>query len=107
GKWKQELELVAFAQEQIEGFIDSWFAGHVEYGQHLLSTLRTEPPLRLLAGIPLLLSFLCLATALCDTIPTRRAELYETVLHLLLEASWRSDVREGQLAARVEEKQAL
>lgn len=107
GMGGQEMELVAFTQEQIEGFIDSWFYEHVEYGQHLLSTLRTEPPLRLLAGIPLLLSFLCLATALCDTIPTRRAELYETVLRLLLEASWRSDMQKGQLATHAEEKQSL
>ncbi len=107
GKWKQELELVAFAQEQIENFIDRWFSGHMEYSQHLLSTLSAEPPLRLLAGIPLLLSFLCLATALCDTIPTRRAELYETVMRLLLEASWRNDTPEGSLTSHVEEKQAL
>lgn len=109
GRWKQEMELVAFSQEQIEGFISSWFAGQAEYGQHLLSTLRTEPPLRLLSGIPLLLSFLCLATALCDTIPTRRAELYGTILRLLLEASWRNDSRGGLTAdaAHVEEKQSL
>jgi len=110
GRWKQELELVAFAQEQIEGFIDNWFAERVEYGSHLLSTLRAEPPLRLLAGIPLLLSFLCLATALSETIPTRRAELYETVMQLLLGASWRSnrsDIQEGLFETRLEEKYTL
>ena len=106
-KWKQELELVAFAQEQIENFVGCWFINRIEYGQHLLDTLHAEPPLRLLVGIPLLLSFLCLATSLCDTIPTRRAELYETVLRLLLEASWRNEIQDRSLALRVEEKQDL
>ena len=91
GKWKQELEIVAFAQDQIERFIHSWFVDREKDALRLLKALHDETSLRSLAGIPLLLSFLCLVTAESETIPTRRAVLYERVLRMLLEASWRKD----------------
>jgi HEAT repeat protein/uncharacterized membrane protein/S1-C subfamily serine protease len=109
-KWKQELEIVAFAQEQIEGFIHSWFVDREKDALRLLKALHDEASLRSLAGIPLLLSFLCLVTAESETIPTRRAELYERVLHLLLEASWRkdaNDIPEALFDTRLEAKLLL
>lgn len=110
GKWKRELEIVAFAQEQIEGFIHSWFGDYKDGAQRLLNALHSETSLRSFAGSPLLLSFLCLATAESRTIPTQRAALYERVLRLLLQASWRkdaNDISEELFDTRIEAKLVL
>jgi HEAT repeat protein/DNA replication protein DnaC len=106
-KSERELELLAFGEEQVVAFVESWFGQERERGQRLQETLRHEPALRSLARIPLLLSFLCRISSVERVIPTNRAVLYETILRLLLEGSWRTSRLHKRDEGRLELKLAL
>jgi HEAT repeat protein len=88
----QELELVAFDQEQVESFIEQWFGKEQDQGriQQLKELLRHDPVLRSLVRIPLMLTFFCFAASSSKDLPTYRAEVYRRVLFSLLKGEWRS-----------------
>lgn len=105
---EREMELVAFDQGQVEGFIQAWFGVEAEEGRRLQQHLRQQPAVRMLARIPLLLSFLCLVADHDQMLPTRRSELYEWVLRLLLEAHWKERDQQSTISEeRIDAKLAI
>jgi HEAT repeat protein len=83
-----EVEVLPFTQYQVTNFIANWFATEPEKKASLQDCMRRTPTLRALARLPLQLSLLCLTATIGETIPTRRVELYEAAVNLLLRRPW-------------------
>src|SRR5262249_33450659 len=81
----QELELIAFEQNQIEQFARVWFGGPDD-AAGFLSLLKARPPIRGLARIPLMLSLLSrmFTAKKAEPFPQHGCEIYEQCLRELL-----------------------
>lgn len=84
----QVVEVVGFDLEEVRAFV------HVAVpdAHRAATTIRTiedDPVLRGLSRTPLLLSFLCLMSAEGRELSTRRVDIFESVLHLILAKPWR------------------
>lgn len=101
---ERELELVGFNKEQVNKFVECWFAKDKEPGKRLLDMLSREIGMRYLACIPLLLSFLCLASSGTGNVPGSRTALYEEVLRRLLRGTWRDQLLQEGDESRLEKK---
>lgn len=80
------VEIADFSQEQVERYVNNWFADEPQVAKQLLEKL-TDPNhagLRELCNVPLLLSLLCLYFGQTLDFPPGRAELYEDALDMLL-----------------------
>ncbi|GJM32108.1 MAG: hypothetical protein DHS20C18_11090 [Saprospiraceae bacterium] len=87
-----DVEMSDFNEEQIEQFVENWFASEPETGQRCLKRLQERPQLKELSSIPLLLTLLCITYDEDDDFPGNRAELYERALDALLR-KWDSSRR--------------
>jgi HEAT repeat protein len=92
----QELELIAFEQNQIEQFVQVWFDGEPDGSARFLALLEDLPPVRGLARIPLMLSLLIrMFTAKpAEDFPQTRCEIYEQCLRGLLQ-DWKEEKQPG------------
>ena len=92
----QELELIAFEQNQIEQFAQVWFAGEPDGLARFLSLLKAHPAIRGLARIPMMLSLLSrMFTAKpAEAFPQTRCEIYEQCLRGLLQ-DWKEEKQSG------------
>ena len=97
----QELELLAFDQEQIEHFVQAWFHEQPEHATQFLTQLRQQAPVRGLARIPLMLSLLCRSYNDNRLFPTRRVDLYDQCLHGLLH-DWKEEDKKQDADTQVE-----
>lgn len=84
-----ELEVLDFRQEDIEQFIDKWFAYYQfpnKYGSaaDLKEKLQRTSRIQALAANPLLLSLIVLVYQAQLDLPDRRAELYKRCVDILL-----------------------
>ncbi len=84
-----ELEVLDFRQEDIEQFVNKWFAyyqdPHKQVNAVDLNTrLERNPRIRALGANPLLLSLIVLVYEAQLDLPDRRAKLYERCIDILL-----------------------
>jgi len=88
----QELELIAFEQNQIEQFAQVWFDGEPDGSARFLSLLKAHPAIRGLARIPLMLSLLSriFTAKQAEDFPQTRCEIYEQCLRGLLQ-DWKEE----------------
>jgi len=94
--FKHVVELMAFDQKQVTGFIERWFATDKERKTKLLEAIRREPALSTFARLPLQLALLCQIASTSETIPTQRAKLCETILNRLLSPLGKQEQAQGQ-----------
>lgn len=95
------LEVQPFNLEQIRQFVQSWYrqteirqrggrdtpavrADAEEKANHLIQALLLNPPMRRLAGNPLLVTMIATVHALGNALPKRRVELYREICDVLL-----------------------
>ena len=84
-----ELEVLEFRLEDIEQFVNKWFACHPNLPKHanasdLNTLLERNPRILALAGNPLLLSLIVTVYEEQFDLPDRRAELYKMCVDTLL-----------------------
>jgi GTPase SAR1 family protein len=79
-----EIEIADFDEDQIHQFISNWFGTGSEKAGLCWATLRSEPAIRELASIPLLLTMLCVTFDEVMHFPSNRAELYREAVDALL-----------------------
>lgn len=103
-----DVEMADFNEEQIETFIQNWFYGEPYLAAACGKQLKSNPQLRELAAVPLLLTLLCLEYSESKNFPPSRAELYERAIETLL-GKWdesrqvyRSDIYKGLSTRRKE-----
>src|SRR5450759_3585677 len=77
-----ELEALDFRLEDIQAFVDKWFACYTDplqqaNGTDLKNKLERTPRIRALAANPLLLTLIVLVYEAQLDLPERRAELYK------------------------------
>jgi HEAT repeat protein len=91
----QELELIAFEQNQIEQFARVWFDGPDDAAS-FLSLLKARPAIRGLARIPLMLSLLSrmFTAKKAEAFSQTRCEIYERCLRGLLQ-DWKEEKHPG------------
>lgn len=82
----QEIELLGFAHEQRHDYIRAWFPQQPETAQRLQQEIENNPVLRMMAQVPLLLSFLCSVFLREGRLTSTYGALYEKVIQALLEA---------------------
>jgi len=87
-----DVEMADFNEEQMETFIRNWFHGEPKVATECWERLKSSPPLRELASVPLLLTLLCLEYSESNDFPPNRAELYERAIETLL-TKWDSSRR--------------
>jgi hypothetical protein len=99
---EREMELLPFDDGQTGAFVDAFFAGEPAAGRELHELLRRAPQLRGLAGVPLLLGFLCALhreewqkpqRQRRDVTRLRRTDLYRAVLERLMGGVWKDPPR--------------
>jgi HEAT repeat protein len=93
----QEVELVPFAETQIEQYVTTWFKyvptekADTPTTKNLLQELRQKPQIQGLAQNPLMLSLICsLYQQKKFVLPTRRVKIYEEAVDCMLER-WNYD----------------
>ncbi len=96
--------LLPLDAEQIERFIDNWYAGLLEGGQEsreqaavkagALKTAVQRPSLRELAENPMLLTIMALVQTFRGTLPDDRAKLYQACVETLL-LRWQLRLEQG------------
>jgi len=102
----KELELLSFKRSAIESFAEIWFGEYQEKAKAFLRKLQSQPQIKGLARIPLMLGLLCRAYPEGDFVG-KRSEVYERCLKGLLK-DWvlhdqKSGVKDRELeSARVE-----
>lgn len=87
-----DIEISDFSSKQIQQFIYNWFQDEPKIASECWVELSTDKSIRELAGIPLLLTLLCLAFDETMSFPQNRAELYKEALDALLK-KWDSSRR--------------
>lgn len=87
-----EVEMADFNEAQMETFIKNWFNGEPKVATECWERLKSSPPLRELASVPLLLTLLCLEYGESNDFPPNRAELYRRAVDTLL-TKWDSTRR--------------
>ncbi|SRR6266487_185251 len=84
-----ELDLLDFRQQEIEQFIESWFASHPReelrgYAPRLIQDLQKNPRIQTLAANPLLLTLITLVYEDEMELSERRSTLYKKCVDMLL-----------------------
>jgi hypothetical protein len=74
--------------EDVEPFIQAWFAARPEWGADLAAQIARRPDLQQAATVPLILAFYCIVGG-TQPLPEFRAQLYAKVLTRLLTSRWR------------------
>lgn len=87
-----DVEMADFNEAQMEAFIRNWFHSEPKVADECWERLKSSPPLRELASVPLLLTLLCLEYSESNDFPPNRAELYERAIETLL-TKWDSSRR--------------
>jgi predicted NACHT family NTPase len=87
-----DVEIADFTDDQISQFISNWFSNEPQTAAQCWRQLRSDPPIKELATIPLLLTLLCLAFNETMGFPKNRADLYKEALDTLLK-KWDSSRR--------------
>ena len=92
----QELELIAFEQNQIKQFARVWFDSEPDSSERFLALLEEFPQIRGLARIPLMLSLLSrmFTSKRTKAFPQTRCEIYEQCLRGLLQ-DWKEEKQPG------------
>jgi len=76
--------------DDVEPFIERWFAGRPERGQDLAAQIARRPGLQQAATVPLILAFYCIVAG-TGPLPDFRPDLYTKVLNRMLTGRWRDD----------------
>ena len=93
-----QVELVPFSPEDVERFVDAWFASQPGTASRLRAWLRRNPAASGMSRVPLLLTLLCaLASDPGEKLPARRTELYERILRFLAREHRPLERRPGDL----------
>ncbi|MGI0491748.1 NACHT domain-containing protein [Alkalinema pantanalense CENA528] len=81
-----EVEIADFDNEQIMTFVENWFRAKDDLpkASRFMQKLAESQPIRELASSPLLLTLLCLVFGEEGDFPSRRADLYEEGVRILL-----------------------
>ncbi|MCB0595195.1 MAG: NACHT domain-containing protein [Lewinellaceae bacterium] len=89
-----DVEMADFNEEQIEQFVNNWFAikEEPETGKECFEKMKGNKPLLEMASSPLLLTLLCIAFDDHYDFQTNRAELYQEAIQALLK-KWDSTRR--------------
>ncbi len=87
-----EVEMADFNVVQMERFIRNWFNSEPIVAKECWERLKSSPPLRELASVPLLLTLLCLEYGESNDFPPNRSELYRRAIDTLL-TKWDSTRR--------------
>jgi len=74
--------------QDVEPFIQAWFAERPEWGADLAAQIARRPDLQQAATVPLILAFYCIVGG-TQPLPEFRAQLYAKVLARLLTSRWR------------------
>lgn len=80
-----DVEMADFNEEQMEAFIRNWFHGEPKVATECWERLKSSPPLRELASVPLLLTLLCLTYNPEKGFPEKRSTVYRQAIRQLLE----------------------
>jgi energy-coupling factor transporter ATP-binding protein EcfA2 len=82
----QYVQIADFSEEQIETFVQNWFGEKPELGSIFLQNLKGPRSRGFLdlAGVPLLLTLLCVAFEETQEFPVRKSSLYVQALDALL-----------------------
>lgn len=101
------LELAPFDRFDINRFVEAWFE-HETSGREAVHDALLDPRVASLAANPLLLSLICFIASSTQSLPARRAELFEAVFRLILERPWHPAPRaESEIEQLIEIAQAL
>ena len=76
--------------DDVEPFIEHWFAGRPERGNDLAAQIARRPDLQQAATVPLILAFYCIIGG-TGPLPGFRRDLYTKVLNRMLTGRWRDD----------------
>lgn len=81
-----EVEIADFDHDQITTFVENWFRAKEDLPKatRFIQQLEKSEPIRELASSPLLLTLLCLVFGEEGDFPSRRADLYEKGVRILL-----------------------
>lgn len=98
----EDAPLASFLWNQVRGFVLSWFTLSPGRGQQVLETLHADPFLQTLTRLPMFLPWFCYLATSGESLPTRRVDLYEAILHAFgsLEQEPMHPVIEDYLVAR-------
>ena len=89
---RADIETLGFTAREASRFAGVWLERDPERHAALARALESSPPLRDLASVPLLLSFLCQLAGDRDrsgALPTSKSLLYQEVMDGLLSGKWR------------------
>jgi hypothetical protein len=80
------VELADFTEKQVENYINKWFSDQLQKRERLKDELALPENQRIreLANTPILLSLICLTFDSIQTFPSRKVEIYEEALEILL-----------------------
>ena len=76
--------------DDVEPFIERWFARHPEQANDLAAQIARRPGLQQAATVPLILAFYCIVGG-TGPLPGFRRDLYTKVLNRMLTGRWRGD----------------
>ena len=76
--------------DDVEPFIERWFAGRPERAKDLAVQIARRPGLQQAATVPLILAFYCIVGG-TEPLPDFRHDLYTKVLNRMLTGRWRGD----------------
>ena len=100
----EKLRLLPFDREEIDAFVDVWFADEQPKGERLLDRLKGTDRVSDLARIPLMLTLICRlwseSVGTPEALPSRRSDLYDRCLRGLLK-DWRREKRKRITDAEV------
>jgi hypothetical protein len=93
--------------DDVEPFIQRWFADRPEQGNDLSAQIARRPSLQQAATVPLILAFYCIVGS-GQPLPDFRHDLYAKVLNRMLTGRWRgSDDRKPHVGTCLEALRAL
>lgn len=84
-----ELQPLRYPND-VDPFIERWFAGRAEWGNDLAAQIARRPDLQQAATVPLVLAFYCIIGG-TGPLPHFRRDLYTRVLNRMLTGRWRDD----------------
>jgi len=81
----REVEIADFDQEQIQSFVENWFAAkNLNLSKRFAEQLQENPSIYELASSPILLTLLCIEFEDAGDFPKTRSELYQRATNTLL-----------------------
>jgi tetratricopeptide (TPR) repeat protein len=93
---RRDVEVLGFTPREATRFIGIWLARTPTRREALERALESSEPLRAIASVPLLLSFLCRLGDMphrSKPFPTTKSLLYQEVVEGLLSGGWRAHAR--------------